>query len=195
MFGDSYVFVVFEDGTDLYWARSQVLEYIQQIQGRLPQAVPRHRADGAGWTPPIRPCGPHASTRPGGCGSWIIALSTCDSARVAELRPSAVLRRGNLNIDPEKLRAYGIPAICSYQSSRQHKRGRRRLPARRSRIHDPRTRFTCVPRRFGAVPLPENGTPVLVRDLGTVTSDPIFPRSSGVAGRKRTVGGMLSCVA
>ena len=36
MFGDSYVFVVFEDGTDLYWARSRVLEYMQQIQGRLP---------------------------------------------------------------------------------------------------------------------------------------------------------------
>src|ERR1700738_3955181 len=36
MFGDSYVFVVFEDGTDLYWARSRVLEYLQQIAGRLP---------------------------------------------------------------------------------------------------------------------------------------------------------------
>jgi Cu(I)/Ag(I) efflux system membrane protein CusA/SilA len=39
MFGDSYVYVVFEDGTDLYWARSRVLEYLQQIQGRLPEAV------------------------------------------------------------------------------------------------------------------------------------------------------------
>jgi hypothetical protein len=36
VFGDSYVFVVFEDGTDLYWARSRVLEYLQQIAGRLP---------------------------------------------------------------------------------------------------------------------------------------------------------------
>src|SRR5450631_3125780 len=39
MFNDSYVFAVFEDGTDLYWARSRVLEYMQQIQGRLPEAV------------------------------------------------------------------------------------------------------------------------------------------------------------
>src|SRR5437773_853434 len=39
MFGDSYVFVVFEDGTDLYWARSRVLEYMQQIQGGLPSDV------------------------------------------------------------------------------------------------------------------------------------------------------------
>src|SRR5260370_37495241 len=39
MFGGSYVFVVFEDGTDLYWARSRVLEYLQQIRGRLPANV------------------------------------------------------------------------------------------------------------------------------------------------------------
>ena len=39
MLGDSYVYVVFEDGTDLYWARSRVLEYLQQISGRLPQNV------------------------------------------------------------------------------------------------------------------------------------------------------------
>src|SRR6201997_1415983 len=39
MFGDSYVFVVFEDGTDVYWARARVLEYLQQIGGRLPAAV------------------------------------------------------------------------------------------------------------------------------------------------------------
>ncbi len=52
MFGDSYVFVVFEDTTDLYWARSRVLEYMQQITGRLPAGV--HPvigpdATGAGW--------------------------------------------------------------------------------------------------------------------------------------------------
>src|SRR2546430_6485657 len=52
MFGDSYVYVVFQDGTDLYWARSRVLEYLQQISGRLPEGV--HPvigpdATGAGW--------------------------------------------------------------------------------------------------------------------------------------------------
>src|SRR5258706_574618 len=52
MFNDSYVFVVFEDGTDIYWARSRVLEYLQQIQGRLPANVhPAIGPDatGAGW--------------------------------------------------------------------------------------------------------------------------------------------------
>src|SRR3981081_3008944 len=52
MFGDSYVFVVFEDGTDLYWARSRVLEYLQQISGKLPadvHPVIGPDATGAGW--------------------------------------------------------------------------------------------------------------------------------------------------
>jgi len=52
MFGDSYVFVVFEDGTDLYWARSRVIEYLQQIAGKLPSSVhPAIGPDatGAGW--------------------------------------------------------------------------------------------------------------------------------------------------
>lgn len=52
MFSDSYVFVVFEDGTDLYWARSRVIEYLQQISGRLPanvHPVIGPDATGAGW--------------------------------------------------------------------------------------------------------------------------------------------------
>src|SRR5436853_3896436 len=52
MFGDSYVFAVFEDGTDLYWARSRVLEYMQQIQGGLPSdvhPVMGPDAPGSGW--------------------------------------------------------------------------------------------------------------------------------------------------
>ena len=52
MFGDSYVFVVFQDGTDLYWARSRVTEYLQQIAGQLPADVhPAIGPDatGAGW--------------------------------------------------------------------------------------------------------------------------------------------------
>src|SRR5437868_11402991 len=52
MFGDSYVYVVFQDGTDLYWARSRVLEYLQAVQGRLPanaKPVLGPDATGAGW--------------------------------------------------------------------------------------------------------------------------------------------------
>ena len=50
MFGDSYVFVVFQDGTDLYWARSRVLEYIQGLTGRLPQGAAPMRLVSAGYS-------------------------------------------------------------------------------------------------------------------------------------------------
>src|SRR3546814_269626 len=52
LFGDSYVYVIFEDGTDLYWARSRVLEYLNQVQGRLPEGVTSALgpdATGVGW--------------------------------------------------------------------------------------------------------------------------------------------------
>lgn len=42
MFGDSYVYVIFEDGTDIYWARSRVLEYLSQISSRLPEGCNPH---------------------------------------------------------------------------------------------------------------------------------------------------------
>ena len=51
-FGDSYVYVIFEDGTDLYWARSRVLEYLNQVQGQLPEGVSSALgpdATGVGW--------------------------------------------------------------------------------------------------------------------------------------------------
>jgi len=52
MFGDSYVYIIFEDGTDLYWARSRVLEYLNQVQNRLPEGVTSTLgpdATGVGW--------------------------------------------------------------------------------------------------------------------------------------------------
>ncbi|HEX5637650.1 MAG TPA: efflux RND transporter permease subunit, partial [Gammaproteobacteria bacterium] len=52
MFGDSYVYVIFEDGTDIYWARSRVLEYLSQVTGRLPAAAKPQLgpdATGVGW--------------------------------------------------------------------------------------------------------------------------------------------------
>ena len=75
MFGDSYVFVVFEDGTDPYWARSRVLEYLQQIAGRLPAGVIRRSV----LTRPAR----------AGCmstSSWITTIATvlpiCAASRI-----------------------------------------------------------------------------------------------------------------
>ena len=87
MFGDSYVFVVFQDGTDLYWARSRVTEYLQQIAGRLPADVhPAIGPDatGAGWVYEYAIIDRSHTQEPGGparAAGLVSALPTRNRAR------------------------------------------------------------------------------------------------------------------
>ncbi len=86
MFGDSYVYVVFQDGTDLYWARSRVIEYLQQISGRLPENVHPSigpDATGAGWVYGSRRGRQHRRLRPA-------VSSAARSQQAACLRHSAL---------------------------------------------------------------------------------------------------------
>ena len=126
MFGDSYVFVVFEDGTDLYWARSRVLEYMQQITGRLPAGV--HPvigpdATGAGWVYEyalVDHSHQHSLAdlaQPARLVSC--AISSKPFPASPRWRPSAVLFASTrCNLDPNKLRAYGIPLSTVIDSVR-----------------------------------------------------------------------------
>src|SRR3982074_2777205 len=116
MFGDSYVFVVFEDGTDLYWARSRVLEYMQQIQGGLPGSV--HPvigpdATGAGWVYEYvlvdrthqRSLAELRSTQ-----DWYLRYQLETVPGVAEVATiGGCVKQYQVNLDPNKLRAYSIP--------------------------------------------------------------------------------------
>ncbi len=116
MFGDSYVFVVFEDGTDLYWARSRVVEYLQQIQGRLPESV--HPvigpdATGAGWVYEYALVD-HSHQRSladlRSLQDWYLRYQIETVPGVAEVATiGGFVRQYQVNLDPEKLRAYGIP--------------------------------------------------------------------------------------
>jgi len=116
MFGDSYVFVVFEDGTDLYWARSRVLEYLQQLGSRLPAVV--HPvlgpdATGAGWV------FEYALLDKGGNQSladlrslqdWHLRYALETVPGVAEVASiGGFVRQYQVKLDPDKLLAYGIP--------------------------------------------------------------------------------------
>ncbi len=115
-FGDSFVYVLFEDGTDLYWARSRVLEYLNQMQGRLPAAAKpalgpdRHRrrldlpvrAGGQG-----RHAGHFATARAAGL---VPEVRTQDRARRAEVASvGGMVRQYQVQLDPRRLAAYGIP--------------------------------------------------------------------------------------
>ena len=116
MFGDSYVFVVFEDTTDLYWARSRVLEYMQQITGRLPEGV--HPvigpdATGAGWVYEYALVD-HSHHRSladlRSIQDWYLRYQLETVPGVAEVATiGGFVRQYQVNVDPDKLRAYGIP--------------------------------------------------------------------------------------
>ena len=116
MFGDSYVFVAFEDGTDLYWARSRVLEYMQQITGRLPAGV--HPvigpdATGAGWVYEYVLVD-HSQQRSladlRSLQDWYLRYQLETVPGVAEVATiGGFVRQYQVNLDPNKLRAYGIP--------------------------------------------------------------------------------------
>src|SRR5882672_291267 len=116
MFNDSYVFVVFEDGTDMYWARSRVLEYLQQIGGRLPQAVhPTIGPDatGAGWVYEyalVDHSHQYSLADLRALQDWRLRYDLETVPGVAEVATiGGFVRQYQVNVDPDKLRAYGVP--------------------------------------------------------------------------------------
>ncbi len=116
MFGDSYVFVVFEDGTDLYWARSRVIEYMQQISGRLPanvHPVIGPDATGAGWVYEylvVDKSHQHSLADLRSLQDWFLRYQLETVPGVAEVATiGGFVRQYQVRLDPNKLRAYDIP--------------------------------------------------------------------------------------
>jgi len=114
-FGDSYVYVVFEDGTDLYWARSRVLEYLSQVTARLPEAataVLGPDATGVGWIYQyalIDRTGAHDISQLRALQDWFLKfeLQTVDGvSEVATI--GGMVRQYQVVVDPNKLRAYDL---------------------------------------------------------------------------------------
>ena len=116
MFGDSYVYVVFQDGTDIYWARSRVLEYIQQIGGRLPAgASPMIGPDatGVGWVFEyvlIDHTHQHSLADLRSLEDWHVRYQLETVPGVAEVATiGGFVKQYQVQLDPNRLLAYGIP--------------------------------------------------------------------------------------
>jgi len=202
MFGDSYVFVVFEDGTDLYWARSRVLEYMQQITGRLPSGV--HPvigpdATGAGWVYEYALVD-HSHQRSladlRSLQDWYLRYQLETVPGVAEVATiGGFVRQYQVNVDPDKLRAYGIPLSTVIERVRAstNEVGGRLLEMGGAEYMIRGLGYLHSLGDLETVPVAtKNGTPVLVRDLGTVTFGPDI--REGVAewqGEGETVGGIV----
>ena len=114
-FGDSFVYVIFEDGTDLYWARSRVLEYLNQVQRRLPQgarAALGPDATGVGWIYEyalVDRTGRHDLSQLRSLQDWFLRYELKSLPGVAEVASiGGMVRQYQVVLDPVKLAAYGV---------------------------------------------------------------------------------------
>ena len=202
MFGDSYVFVVFQDGTDLYWARSRVLEYIQQLGGRLPEgARPMIGPDatGVGWVFEyvlVDRTHQHSLADLRALQDWQVRYQLETVPGVAEIATiGGFVKQYQVQLDPNKLLAYGIPlsTVIDRVRSSTNEVGGRVLEMNGARYMVRGLGYLTSLKDLEEVPVnSRNGTPVLLRDLGTVSFGPDI--REGVAewqGEGEAVGGIV----
>jgi Cu(I)/Ag(I) efflux system membrane protein CusA/SilA len=115
-FGDSFVYVLFDDGTDLYWARSRVLEYLNTAQARLPAAAKASigpDATGVGWVYSyalVDRSGRNDLSQLRALQDWFLKYELKSLPDVAEVASvGGMVRQYQIVLDPDRLRAYGIP--------------------------------------------------------------------------------------
>ncbi len=202
MFNDSYVFVIFEDGTDIYWARSRVVEYLQTIAGRLPADVhPAIGPDatGAGWVYEyvlVDHTHKYSLADLRAVQDWHLRYQLETVPGVAEVASiGGFVRQYQVNLDPTKLLAYGIPlsTVIDRVKSSTNEVGGRVLELSGTRYMIRGLGYLKSLDDLRNVPLmAKNGTPVLVKDVGTVSFGPDM--REGVAewqGEGETVGGIV----
>src|SRR5437868_11395906 len=202
MFNDSYVFVVFEDGTDMYWARSRVLEYLQTSAGRLPEGVhPAIGPDatGAGWVYEyalVDHTGKYSLADLRSLQDWQVRYQLETVPGVAEVATiGGFVRQYQVKLDPNKLLAYGIPlsAVIDRVRASTNEVGGRVLEMNGARYMIRGLGYLRSLSDLENVSVSaKNGTPVMLRDLATVTFGPDI--REGVAewqGEGETVAGIV----
>jgi Cu(I)/Ag(I) efflux system membrane protein CusA/SilA len=202
MFGDSYVYIVFDDSTDLYWARSRVIEYLQQISGRLPQNV--HPvigpdATGAGWVYEyaiVDKSHRHSLADLRSLQDWHLRYALETVPGVSEVASiGGFVRQYQVQLDPNKLLAYGIPlsTVIDRVKTSTNETGGRVLDLSGAEYMIRGLGYLRSLDDLATVAVGnKNGAPILVRDLGTVSFGPDI--REGVAewnGDGETVGGII----
>ncbi len=202
-FGDSYVYVIFADGTDLYWARSRVLEYLNQAASQLPdQAQPRLGPDatGVGWVFQYAlkdSTGQHDLAQLRSLQDWFLKFELQTVEGVAEVATvGGMVRQYQVVVDPDRLRAYQIPLNKVVQAIR-----RANQEVSGSVIEMAEAEYMIRTRGYLSntgqietipVGVSANGTPILLRDLGWVQLGPQMRR--GIAeldGEGEVTGGII----
>ena len=202
-FGDSYVYIIFDDSTDLYWARSRVLEYLSQVAPNLPEnARPQLGPDatGVGWVylyALVDRTGKNDISQLRSLQDWFLKYELQTVAGVSEVSAlGGMVKQYQVKVDPEKLRAYGIPLSHIQMAI---KRGNQEVGASVIEMAEAEymvraTGYISSKQDIETIPLGvnENGTPLLVRDIADVQLGPQMRR--GIAelnGEGETVGGIV----
>ena len=200
-FGFSFVYVIFEDGTDLYWARSRVLEYLNYVSGKLPAGVTPTLgpdATGVGWAFMYALMSDrHDLGELRSIQDWFLKYALTSVPGVAEVASvGGFVRQYQITVDPNRLRAYGIP-ISKIRSAVQNSNsdvGGRLLEVAEKEFMIRGLGYieSLDDIRKIALGVDARGTPVLLRDVASVSIGPEMRR--GVAewnGEGETVGGIV----
>jgi copper/silver efflux system protein len=202
MFGDSYVYVVFEDGTDLYWARSRVIEYLQQISGRLPQNLhPAIGPDatGAGWVfeyAIVDKSHRHSLADLRSLQDWRLRYALETVPGVAEVASiGGFVRQYQVQLDPRKLLTHNIPlaAVIDRVKASTNEVGGRVLDLSGAQYMIRGLGYLhSLDDLTGVAVASSNGTPVTLRGLGAVSFGPdIREGAAEWNGEGETVGGII----
>jgi Cu(I)/Ag(I) efflux system membrane protein CusA/SilA len=202
-FGDSFVYILFNDGTDQYWARSRVLEYLSQISSRLPKGVSPSLgpdATGVGWVYEyalVDKSGKHDLGELRALQDWFLKFELKTIPGIAEVATiGGMVKQYQVQIDPNKLRDYKLPlskVISAIQMANQETGGavvelaEAEYMVRAHGYLESLNDFRNIP-----ISVSDSGTPILLSDIAHIQIGPELRR--GVAelnGQGEVAGGVI----
>ena len=202
-FGDSYVYVIFDEDTDLYWARSRVLEYLSQVAPSLPNsAKPQLGPDatGVGWVylyALVDRTGKHDISQLRSIQDWFLKYELQTVAGVSQVSAlGGMVKQYQVQVNPDKLRAFGIPLSLIQNAIKQ---GNQEIGASVVEMAEAEymvraTGYIKSAQDLENIPLGvnKNGTPLVLKDVSDIIIGPQMRR--GIAelnGEGETVGGIV----
>ena len=202
-FGDSYVYVIFDEKTDLYWARSRVLEYLSQVVSNLPaNAKPQLGPDatGVGWVylyALVDRSGRHDISQLRTLQDWFLKYELQTVPGVSEVASvGGMVKQYQVKVNPDKLRAFGIPLSHIQLAIREGNQevGASVVEMAEAEYMVRATGYIENAEDLGNIPLGvnQNGTPLLLKDVSEIAIGPQMRR--GIAelnGEGETVGGVV----
>src|SRR5271165_1794835 len=202
MFGKSFVYVIFQDGTDIYWARSRVLEHLNSVRDSLPEGVNPvigPDATGVGWVfeyALVDDSGNYNLAQLRSIQDWNLRYALESVPGVAEVAPvGGFVKEYQIDLDPNKLLAYKIPisqVVDAVRKSNQDAGGKT-FEVATTEFFVRGLGYLKNIKDFETIVLKvENGAPIYLRNVGTVHVGPDLRR--GVAeldGRGEAVGGIV----